>query len=55
MDTKLVQMDQDQEIQQRLATTMGLSVAAGRPWVARGAAPSHTSGAMRHKDLAWPS
>jgi hypothetical protein len=43
------------EIRQRLATTMGFSVEAGRPWVARSVAPAHTSGAMHHKDPVWPS
>jgi hypothetical protein len=42
------------EIRQRMATAMRLSVEAGRPWVARDGVPSHTSGAMHHKDLVWP-
>ena len=43
------------EIQRRMATTRGLSVEAGRPWVARSVVPPHHSAAMRHKDLVWPS
>jgi hypothetical protein len=43
------------EIRQCMATAMDLSVEAGRPWAARGIAPSHASGAMRHKEVVWPS
>jgi hypothetical protein len=43
------------EIQQRMATAIGLSNEAGRPWVARGVVPSHNSAAMRYKEVVWPS
>jgi hypothetical protein len=43
------------EIQRRMVTTRGLSVEAGRPWVACGVVPSHNSAAMRHKEVVWPS
>jgi hypothetical protein len=43
------------EIQQRMATTRGLSVEAGRSWVARGVVPPHNSAAVRHEEVVWPS
>ena len=43
------------EIRQCMAAAVGLSVEEGRPWVTRGVAPSHRSGAMRHKEAVWPS